>query len=195
MIAKSTQQKVEELIARVDELENSKVKLKDLPIEALRNALLKMQPSDPGEILLNNSITTDLLASDAVTGEKLGLASGVVHADADLTLTTTPTGISNLTVTPGVAGDYLVMGTMDGNISVAGAVVIVGNIYVDLALADSSAIIIQPNGGTGRMMGTQVWKLTLTATSVLTLAGAKLINAGTAAVLNTHTSLAYLQVS
>lgn len=57
---------VKRLIERVEALEKKDIRLKDLPVETIRKAVLLDQPSDPTQILLPSSVTTDVLSEDVV---------------------------------------------------------------------------------------------------------------------------------
>lgn len=56
----------QELHERIEALEKRDIRLKDLPVQTLRQAILLDQPSDPTQILLPSSVTEDVLAEDIV---------------------------------------------------------------------------------------------------------------------------------
>lgn len=57
---------IKELHERLVALEKRDIKLKDLPVQMIRQAVLLDQPSDPTQILLPSSVTTDVLSEDVV---------------------------------------------------------------------------------------------------------------------------------
>lgn len=56
----------QELHERIEALEKRDIRLKDLPVQTLRQAILLDHPSDPTQILLPSSVTEDVLAEDIV---------------------------------------------------------------------------------------------------------------------------------
>jgi hypothetical protein len=55
------------LLERIERLEKgTDVRLKHLPVQQLRQAILLDQPSDPTQILLPSSVTADVLSEDVV---------------------------------------------------------------------------------------------------------------------------------
>lgn len=61
----------DDILKRIEALERRRLLLDDLPVEQLRNEILRGKPTDPVELLLPKSIKADLLPADVITSAEI----------------------------------------------------------------------------------------------------------------------------